>query len=105
MPDATRDFWAPIRAHRARQEAAEAAPDPADVPLEAWAGFRDSVGLPETGEFVGVQPWRRPERYVHHEQSEIETWAAGERQAAGIHEAPDAGCGDTRVNPSAWRII
>ena len=70
--------------------------DPADVPMESWAQFRTEAGINDSGEFLGIGTWRRPQHVIHHEPTAMEKWAE-ERKAAGIHDAPQASASDQLV--------
>lgn len=38
----------------------EPEPDLAEMSLQEFAASRERFGLPDTGDFLGIKPWRRP---------------------------------------------
>jgi hypothetical protein len=74
---------------------------PEDVELANWAERRGELGIRDNGEFIGISPWQRPVRYVHHEQTELDQYAA-EREKLGIREAPQSSAGNPRRNFSPY---
>lgn len=104
----TNEYWQTVRAHfDAEASAAEQAAEPKltaeDVPLSEWGAARSALNIHDSGELVGIGTWRYPQQPEQVEFSAMDEYTT-ERAAAGIPEAPQASCGDTRVNPSAYRI-
>ena len=93
------DFWVKILPPEPEPQPV----DPATVPMEAWSQFRAEAGICNSNDFVGIEGWTRPQRHIEAEPTFAERYAQ-ERQAAGIHDAPQASAGNPRSNPSAYRI-
>lgn len=110
-------YWCTIRS-AFFTDAEQAEPEPetvnlVDIPLDQWAEVRaskfgvvdsanaDFIGL-TAADSAGLPDWRtrQPEQV---EITEMDQYV-GERAAAGVHEAPQASAGNTRVNPSPYRI-
>ena len=45
-------------------------PDLADMSLEDYAANRERLGLPDTGDLLGIRPWRRPANQQNNEYGE-----------------------------------
>lgn len=73
-----------------------------DVDLADWEVHRAALGVRDTGDFIGVRPWKRPQRYVHQEPSSMAQYA-DERAAHNVRDAPQASAGDPRENAAAAR--
>jgi len=74
---------------------------PEDIALGEWEEHRGELGIRDNGEFIGVSRRQRPTRYVHHEITPLEEYAA-EREKLGIREAPQSSAGNPRRNFSPY---
>jgi hypothetical protein len=97
-PASTGNFWS--RAMQSQPQSQEHEP-PAitadDVDLADWAERRGELGIRDNGEFIGVNAWKRPTRYIHHEETELEKYAA-QRRELGIKDAPQSSVDNPRKN-------
>ena len=100
------DFWTTaLQGFASVQEPDEpSAPSAEDIELSEWGNRRAELGLSDTGDFLGLRRWKRPQRYVHHEQTELERYAE-QRQQLGIHESPQSSAGNPRKNHSSFRSV
>jgi hypothetical protein len=91
-------FWS--RAINALAQTQEPEPEPPaltadDIELSNWEAHRGELGIRDNSDFIGVARWQRPQHYVHHEETELEKYAA-QRAQLGVREAPQASAGNPR---------
>lgn len=99
------DFWS--RALASPEQAPESKPSADDVTLADWADNRSALGIPDTGDFVGLRGWTRESavRHVPRESTWLEQYAA-EREKLGIRDAPQSSAAKhLRETQGAWRAL
>lgn len=78
---------------------------PEDVAFGEWRENRSALGIRDSSDFIGIGPWRAPDRPVQRrEPSELEKYAA-EREKLGVKDAPQSTVGTPRKNQSPYRAV